>query len=115
MKGHAGRILRLNLTDRVFSLLDTAKYEQWIGGHGIATAVFFDLVNDKTVDCFHPGNTLVLMTGLFAGTLVPGSSRMELVGIQAQSWRTKVIRKYYCRISKIGKKSHIRLIDDERQ
>ncbi len=47
---------------------------------------FFDIVNDKSVSCFHPDNTLVLMTSLFAGTLVPSSGRMELVGVQAQSY-----------------------------
>ena len=86
MYGFTGKILRVDLTNQVITTLNTEDYEEWIGGHGIATAVFFDLVKDKTVGCFDPGNTLVLMTGLFSGTLVPGSSRMELVGIQSQSY-----------------------------
>lgn len=86
MHGHAGKILVLDLTDRTTAIIETAEYDEWIGGHGLATALFFDFVKDKTVGCFDPGNTLVIAPGLFAGTLVPGSCRAELVGIQAQSY-----------------------------
>jgi aldehyde:ferredoxin oxidoreductase len=86
MKGHAGKILKVDLSHKEITMLETEKYEQWAGGHGIGTAIFFDLCKDKTVGCFDPGNTIVIMTGLFAGTLVPGACRMELVGIQAQSY-----------------------------
>ena len=73
MYGFTGKILRINLTHQTISTLNTENYEQWVGGHGIATAVFFDLMQDKRVGAFDPGNKLVLMAGLFAGTLVPGA------------------------------------------
>lgn len=86
MYGFTGKILRVDLTNQTTSTLNTEDYEQWVGGHGIATAVFFDLMQDKMVSAFDPGNKLVLMAGLFAGTLVPGASRVEMVGIQSQSY-----------------------------
>ena len=46
MYGFTGKILRVDLTTQSISTLNTADYEQWIGGHGIATAVFFDLMRD---------------------------------------------------------------------
>ena len=95
MYGFTGKILRVNLTNQSTSTLNTADYEQWVGGHGIATAVFFDLMQAKMVSAFDPGNTLVLMSGLFAGTLVPAASRVEMVGIQSQSYPYE----WFCRSS----------------
>jgi len=81
-----GKILRVNLTTRQVTTINTEDYKEWVGGHGIGTAIFFDLVKDKTVGAFDPGNVLVIMSGLFSGTLVPAANRMEMVGIQAQSY-----------------------------
>ncbi|MFC1929902.1 aldehyde ferredoxin oxidoreductase N-terminal domain-containing protein [Chloroflexota bacterium] len=81
-----GKILVVNLTDQQVRTINTEDYGEWIGGHGIATALFFDLVKDKTIGAFDPQNTLVLVSGLFSGTLVPAASRAEMVGIQAQSY-----------------------------
>ena len=86
MYGYTGNILRVDLTNQTMTTLNTRDYADWVGGHGIATAIFFDLMRDKTVSAFDPGNTLVLMSGLFAGTSVPAASRMEMVGIQSQSY-----------------------------
>ena len=41
MNGYTGKILRLNLTSRTTSTIDTADYAQWGGGHGMGTAIFF--------------------------------------------------------------------------
>ena len=96
MKGHAGKILKVDLSNKEISTLDTERYEQWTGGHGIAAAIFFDHVKDKTIGCFDPRNTLVIMAGLFAGTLVPAACRAELVGIQAQSYPTEWFGRSNC-------------------
>ena len=79
MYGFTGKILRVDLTNQAVSTLNTEVYEAWAGGHGIAAAVFFDLMKDRMVSAFDPGNTLVLMSGLFSGTLVPGASRGDMV------------------------------------
>jgi len=86
MNGYAGKILQINLTKRKISTIPTRKYDQWIGGHGMGSAIFFDLVKDKTVDGFDPDNVITLMTSPLTGTLTPaGASRMEMQAIGVQS------------------------------
>ena len=87
MFGYAGKILRLNLTSRSISTIPTRKYVQWGGGHGMGSAIFFDLVKDKTIGAFDPANVVTVMTSPLSGTMVPGcSSRTEIQGIGAQSY-----------------------------
>jgi hypothetical protein len=42
-RGYAGKILRINLTDKSISTIDTEKYEEFGGGYGMGTAIFWDL------------------------------------------------------------------------
>jgi aldehyde:ferredoxin oxidoreductase len=87
MNGYAGRILRLDLTERVVSVIPTGDYEEWGGGHGIGSAIFFDLVKDKTIDGFDPATVVTIMTSPFSGTLVPAAGgRTEVQGIGLQSY-----------------------------
>ncbi len=80
--GYVGKILYVNLTDGTTEIIPTADYEQWGGGHGIGSALFFDRVKDKTVDGFHPDNLITFMTGPMSGTLAPSASgRTEITGI----------------------------------
>jgi aldehyde:ferredoxin oxidoreductase len=86
MIGHAGKILRINLSDRRTSTIDTRDYEMWVGGHALGSAVFWDLVKDKTIDGFHADNVVTIMTSPLSGTLTPaGSARCEVQGIGVQS------------------------------
>ena len=50
MNGYSEKLLRLNLTNRKITVIPTRKYEKWVGGHGMGSAIFFDLVEDKTID-----------------------------------------------------------------
>jgi len=85
--GHAGKILRVNLTKKKISIINTEDYREWIGGHGLGAAVWFDLVKDKAIKSgFDPGNVLAIMPGLFSGTLVPASCRTQMLGVQVFSW-----------------------------
>jgi aldehyde:ferredoxin oxidoreductase len=87
MFGYAGKILRVNLTDKSISSIQTSDYEQWGGGHGMGSAIFFDLVKDKTIDGFHPDNVVTIMTSPLSGTLTPGcASRTEVQGIGVQPY-----------------------------
>ena len=87
MNGYAGRILRLDLTNRKVMTIPTSDYEQWGGGHGMGSAIFFDLVKDKTIDGFDPANVVTLMTSPLCGTLVPSAGgRTEVQGIGVQSY-----------------------------
>jgi hypothetical protein len=62
MNGYAGKILKVNLSHRKITLLPPSNYEQWIGGHGMGSAIFFDLVKDKNIDGSVPANVVTLMT-----------------------------------------------------
>jgi aldehyde:ferredoxin oxidoreductase len=86
MSGYAGKILRVNLTSRSISTIETKDYEEWGGGHGIGSALFWDLVPDKAISGFDPRNIVTLMTSPLSGTLVPGASaRTEVQGIGVHS------------------------------
>ncbi len=84
--GYLGKILRINLSSRSISTIDTARYEEWGGGHGIGSAIFWDLCEDKTISGFDPRNVVTIMTSPLAGTLVPSSSRCEVQGIGPQGY-----------------------------
>lgn len=93
MSGYVGKILRIDLTTHTIATLPTAKYARWGGGHGMGSAIFYELVKDKTIDGFHPDNVVTVMTSPISGTLVPAASgRTEVQGIGVQSvpeWFTR--------------------------
>ena len=94
MNGYRGSILRLNLSDRKISFIDTKEYEEWVGGHGIGSAIFWNLVKDKTIDGFDERNVVTIMTSPLTGTLAPGgASRVEMqcIGVQSHpiGWFTR--------------------------
>ena len=80
--GYTGKILRVNLTTKEISTIDTAKYEEFGGGHGIGSAIFFDLVGDQLpFAAFDPRNLIIMMASPFSGTFMPGSGRCEVQGL----------------------------------
>ncbi len=98
--GYAGKIARINLSTGAVTLIDTNLYEDWIGGHGIGAALFYDIVvkekniNLEEIDGFHPDNLTTVMTSPFTGTVVPAAGgRIEIQGIGVNSypkdWYTK--------------------------
>jgi len=77
--GYTGKILRVNLTTKAISTLDTAKYMDFAGGHGMGSAIFFDLVGAQLpFPAFDPRNLVIMMASPFAGTFMPGSGRCEV-------------------------------------
>jgi aldehyde:ferredoxin oxidoreductase len=87
MNGYTGKILKLDLGRQETSTIPTARYEEWVGGHGIGSALFFDLVEDKTIDGFDPRNVVTIMTSPLTGSMAPGgSSRTEIQGIGVQTY-----------------------------
>ena len=80
--GYIGKILRVNLATKSIGTIDTAKYEEFGGGHGIGSAIFFDLVGDQLpFEAFDPRNIVTIMTAPLSGTFVPGSGRCEVQGL----------------------------------
>jgi len=85
--GYTGKILRIDLTNKSVSTLDSEKYQGYGGGHGMGSAIFWDLCEDKTVSAFDPKNVITIMTSPFSGTLVPAApGRTEVQGIGAQGY-----------------------------
>lgn len=85
MHGYTGNILRVNLTDRTVSTIETKKYESWGGGHGIGSAIFFDLVQDKAISGLDPQNVVTIMTSPLSGTPAPavaGRTEVQAIGLQ---------------------------------
>jgi aldehyde:ferredoxin oxidoreductase len=86
MKGWMGKILRVDLENRRISKLNTADYGEWVGGHGIGSAIVWELLKNPEIGGFDRRNVLTLMTSPLTGTLSPSTGRMELQGIGVQSY-----------------------------
>ncbi len=81
--GYAGQVLVIDLTKQSYEIIDSGPYvEEWIGGHGLASALFWDYCKDKTVSPFDPGNVTVIASNPFSGSIVPSSAaRVEMTGL----------------------------------
>ena len=90
--GYTGKILRVNLTTKSVSTIDTAKYEEFGGGYGMGAAIFWDLAvapgEWDLKDAFDPRNVLPIMTGPFAATGVPGGGRTSVCGLSPETFPT---------------------------
>ncbi|MGD9576849.1 MAG: aldehyde ferredoxin oxidoreductase family protein [Syntrophorhabdus sp.] len=79
--GYAGKILRINLTNKTSKEerlpLEVAK--DFIGGAGLGIKYLFDEVKPGT-DALGPDNKLIFAPGPFTGTSIPCASRMSVVG-----------------------------------
>jgi len=79
--GWSGRILRVDLSNKISSTQDTAPYIQsFIGGKGINVKVVYDEVGAE-ISPFDSANRLCLGPGVLAGTLAPASSRTEITAM----------------------------------
>ena len=92
MKGHVGEILKIDLTSKSSTTITTSKYEQWVGGIGMATALFWDeidkdyLARSKDITGFEPENVVCVVPGVLTGTLAPSGGRCEVCGIGPESY-----------------------------
>jgi aldehyde:ferredoxin oxidoreductase len=78
--GYTGRILRVDLSNRKVSVLDTSDYTgRFWGGKGIATKIYWDETNPGT-RYTDPENCLVFMTGPLAGFTRLAGSRLVVCG-----------------------------------
>jgi aldehyde:ferredoxin oxidoreductase len=90
--GFTGKILRVNLTTKAISTIDTAKYEEFGGGYGIGTALFWDLAvapgEWDLQDAYDPRNVLAIMSGTLAATGVPAAGRTSVSGVSPEVFPT---------------------------
>jgi aldehyde:ferredoxin oxidoreductase len=86
--GYTGRILRVNLSKKSIGTINTEQYEQYGGGHGIGSAIFWDLAADQLpFPAFDPRNVITIMAGPFSGVVVPSAAaRCEVQGVGPQPY-----------------------------
>ncbi len=84
--GYAGKIARLNLTTKTYSVIPTAKYlPDYVGGRCMANKIFYDEAKPG-VKALDPEAMLVYMTGPTCGTGVPTGGRSLFTGISPNNW-----------------------------
>ncbi|MHB0871696.1 MAG: aldehyde ferredoxin oxidoreductase family protein [Chloroflexota bacterium] len=78
--GYMGKILEVDLTTRTHRTvpLDPKLARKYVGGSGLAAHMLLAEAS-PTLDPLGPENTLILMTGPLAGTVVPTSNRFAAV------------------------------------
>lgn len=78
--GWAGKILKVDLTRKVFETLDTMAYaEDFLGGLGIGHKLYWDHAV-WGADAFDDGQPLIFMTGPLAATPSPSAPRLSVCG-----------------------------------
>ena len=78
--GYAGGILYVDLTSGQIRTdpLDMAMADKFLGGCGIGERLLYDLLEPGT-DPLSPENPIVISAGPLVGTLVPSSSKIQLI------------------------------------
>jgi aldehyde:ferredoxin oxidoreductase len=85
---YAGKILRVNLSNREITTEPTAKYaREWLGSSGIAIKVLYDELR-SWVTPYDPANKLIFGAGALQGTLAPGACKMNVstLGPRTGGW-----------------------------
>lgn len=77
--GIKGKILRVNLTDSKVNIedYDTGLVEKYLGGRGLGARYLYDEV-DPAADPLGADNKLIFMNGPLAGSMIPGSNKINL-------------------------------------
>jgi len=84
--GWAGKVLRVDLTDRKMETLPTSDFEpeKYVGGQGLNSKIFWEM-GCPDVDAFHPDSPLLLANGPLSGAAGP-FSRGTVCAIAPQSY-----------------------------
>ena len=84
--GWTGKLLWIDLTTRKISVVPTSDFkpEDFIGGVGLNTKIFWELGSPK-VKAFHPDNPLLIAIGPLTGASGP-FNRAEICGIAPQTF-----------------------------
>lgn len=82
--GWTGKILRVDLSKRKITTIDTMKYvPKFIGGVGVAAMIAWEEIGPD-VGPFDPENRLMIMVGPLTRTLASGAGRVEVLGVAPQ-------------------------------
>lgn len=79
--GYVGKILRVNLSKETIEIenLNEDYARKYIGGRGLATRYYLDIVKDAKIDPLDEKNVLIFATGPLTGTPSPSASRYMVV------------------------------------
>lgn len=79
--GYVGKILRVNLSKETIKIenLNEDYARKYIGGRGLATRYYMDIVKDAKIDPLDEKNALIFATGPLTGTPAPSASRYMVV------------------------------------
>ena len=81
--GDCGKIVRINLTTREISYLDTYQYvPKYVGGRMVINRIFWDEVPAGT-GAFDEANKFIYMNGPTTGTGIPASGRSAACSVGA--------------------------------
>jgi aldehyde:ferredoxin oxidoreductase len=75
--GWAGKILRIDLTTKRYSIQTIDPYKEFIGAKGINQYILFDEVPVRC-DPYDPANIIAIGAGPLVGTLAPGACRTSI-------------------------------------
>lgn len=80
MKGYTGKLIRVNLTDKVIKVekLNMEYAKQFIGGRGLGSKYLYEEI-DPQIDALSPENKLIFMTGPVTGTYATCAGRFNVV------------------------------------
>ncbi len=93
---YAGKILRVNLTNRSVSTEPTSKYaREWLGSSGIAIKILYDETK-PWVTPYDPANRLIFGAGALIGTPAPGANKMNIstLGPMTGGWASSCSDSY---------------------
>ncbi len=80
MKGYIGKLIRVNLTDKVIKVekLNMIYAKDFIGGRGLGSKYLYEEI-DPQIDALSPENKLIFMTGPVTGTYATCAGRFNVV------------------------------------
>ena len=82
---YAGKILRIDLTNRKIENEPTSSYvQQYIGGRGVNDRILYEEVSPE-VTPLSPENVIAFGCGPLTGTLFPGSGRTQITSISPET------------------------------
>lgn len=93
---YAGKILRINLSDRNITTQPISQYaKEWMGGSGIAIKILYDELRPWMTP-FDPSNKLVFGSGALLGTVAPGAckSNISTLGPMTGGWASGLSDSY---------------------
>lgn len=81
--GYADDLLFVNLSDRKIqkTQLNSDLIKLYSGGTSLAAKICTDIKGYNAKDAFDPSNPLMFIPGLFAGTFIPGGTRVSVCSI----------------------------------